>query len=87
MDFEELVSIKVYRSAHVLLRYMPALGIQMQDFATKAIYDKFKEDYPTLFEQVMARYEPEIEAHFDMLHEKAEEQLELDGVSKKGDRW
>ena len=48
-------SIKINELAHTFLRYTPAMGIQMQDFASDAIINEFKRCWPEMYEQIVER--------------------------------
>lgn len=51
----DLVSIKVKRESHLLLKHCRTLNVNMQDFASKAIKDRFKEMYPLIYTQIKER--------------------------------
>ena len=77
-DFNQLVSIKINSGAHVLLRYCPTLGVQMQDFASRAIINRFSNLYPELYEQIRKRHAPEWERAINELIVKVEGELKLE---------
>lgn len=82
MDFDELVSVKISRGAHLFLRHVPTLGIQMSAFGSQAIIDKFRRDFPEIFDHIMKRENEDLEIWFDKIvsgevSPYSEEQLEL----------
>lgn len=54
---DELITIKIYRSTHRFLKYVPALGIPMQDYASQSLLLRFQKDYPELYNDVLNKLE------------------------------
>lgn len=66
-DYSELVSVKVSKGAHLFLRHVPTLGIQMSAFASQAIIDKFRRDFPEIFDYIMKRENDDLSEWFQSI--------------------
>jgi hypothetical protein len=53
--------------AHVLLRYLPALGVSIQDYTSGVLIGQFSRDYPELYRSVINRLEPQELHHIEYL--------------------
>lgn len=64
-SLDDLVSVKVHKFAHMLLKFLPTMGIQMQHYASHVIVEEFRKDFPELYNFALGRLELSARNHID----------------------
>ena len=80
-SLDDLVSVKVHKFAHMLLKFLPTMGIQMQHYASHVIVEEFRKDFPELYNFALGRLELSARNHIDSYLESLARESETSGAS------